>query len=135
MLRRLAIAVLAVCLFPASTFAQSIRDAVQGEAIRLAQSQRPAARGRNPYSTPALVLIGGGAGLFVLAFLAPSGVDCDVDNDFNVDCGTTANKGLLFSGLGAMGVGAYLYFKGENMRGPNIKPIPGGIVVRQRIKF
>lgn len=130
------LAVALVCgLLPSPAFAQSIQKAIKAEAVRAAQTQRPAARGRNPYQTPAIVLLGVGAGLFVLAFVSPSGFKCDADDDFNVDCGTTANKGLLFGGLGAAGVGAYLYFKGENMRGPNIKPVSRGLVLEKRIRF
>jgi hypothetical protein len=69
--------------------------------------------------------------------VAPSGVKCQEGRGFlDFECGTTANKGLLFGGLGAAGVGAALLAVGEGKRGlPSISPRPGGFMVRHRIRF
>jgi hypothetical protein len=42
---------------------------------------------------------------------------------------------VLFGGLGALGFGALLYVKGENRRSTTIRPLPGGAMVSQRIRF
>lgn len=118
-----------------------LRRSIDNAATRFAQAaSRPAARGENPYMVPGLVLISGGGVLTLYAFLSPSGVECSdtsTRNTFSVECGTKANKGLLFTGLGAAGVGVLLLMKGEKHRNasPSIVAVPGGAAVLHRIQF
>ena len=87
--------------------------------------------------------MGVGGLLTVLAFASRSGetilgrADCEVTGPrfLHIACSTTSNKGLLVSGLGAVGVGALLYMRGENRRSPSIAPIRGGVFVQQQIEF
>ena len=89
---------------------------------------------------PGVVLLSAGGGLAILSFLAPTGISCkdqSTSTTFNFDCGTTANKGLLFGGLGAMAVGGLLLMKGERdrNRSPELVFHPGGVMVRERIRW
>lgn len=137
MLKRLALAGMIVSLLPAPSFAQSIL--ALAERAVAAELQRPASQGRNPHATPAIVLMGAGASLVALAFIAPSGVSCEDTgrNLADISCGTHANKGLLFTGIGAAGVGVFLWMKGDRQRQsqPSVAPTAGGFVVRQRFSF
>jgi hypothetical protein len=132
-IRRAVALILLSVLLPTSAFAQSIRQSAKDEVAKLVQAQRPStARGDNPYETPAILLMAGGAGLTVLAAVLPPGLKCD---NFG-DCATTGHKGLLVSGLGLAGFGAVLFLKGQSQRRPDIVPLPGrGLYVGQRLTF
>ena len=98
-----------------------------------AEAQRPAARGENPYMLPGLILVGGGAALSVIGFTVQTGVKCTEDVS-SFECGTTANKGLVFSGVAIAGVGAALIVIGQGKSGmPTLAPRPRGFEIRQRI--
>jgi hypothetical protein len=139
MVKKLVVCAVVLALNPLPLFGQSLRESANEAAIRLAETQRPAAGGRNPYQTPSLVLMGLGGTLTVLSFLAPSGVSCRETGPglIDIECGTQANKGLLFSGLGAVGLGAYLWMKGDKQRAaqPILTPTPGGIALQHRFRF
>lgn len=142
MLKRALVAVLTFSLAsPTLVVAQQVdlqkaaKVAVKAVVEAEAQSQRPAARGENPYMLPGLILLGGGATLSVLGFVDKTGVECTGDL-FTVDCGTKANKGLIVSGLAVAGVGAAVLVVGEGKRGmPSITAGPGRFVVKERVKF
>ena len=84
-------------------------------------------------------MIGGGAALALLAFVNPTGATCtdrSTATTVSVSCGTTANKGLLFGGLGAAGVGAALLVRGEQLRSQTaIAATPHGLAVQRRFRF
>lgn len=118
----------------AGDLSKSVKTAVERE---MAQS-RPAARGENPYKIAAIGLMGGGATLTILAFTNPTGVECSDKGgltSYSVECGTKANKGLLFSGIGAIGLGAFLFWKGERERSPEIVVHGGRLFIRERISW
>lgn len=117
----------------ADTLSSAIKSAVAREIAQPTQASRP----DNPHKLPAIALMGGGAGLIVLAFLNPSGVECSSDvNVTKVECGTKSNKGLLFGGVAAAGLGGYLYWKGERQRAlPQIAVHGSGLMVRERISW
>ena len=111
----LALIVAAPSAYADTLFRRSIDKAVAAEV----QANRRAARDENPHKAAAITLLSAGAGLVILGFTMPSGVEC-TDNStsrtISIDCGTKANKGLLFAGVGAAGLGGFLYMKGERQR-------------------
>lgn len=117
-------------------FRRSIDKAVAEQAQA---PRRRAARDENPHKVAALTLLGVGATLAVLGFVLPSGAECtdsSTSRGFAVECGTKANKGLLFAGVGAAGLGGFLYMKGERQRAaPSITATAGGVIIRQRVRF
>ena len=131
----LALLIAAPSAYADTLFRRSIDKAVAAE---VQASRRRAARDENPHKVLALGLIGAGATLAILAFVMPSGVECRETGPsvFSLECGTKANKGLLFAGLGAAGLGGIMYMKGERQRAaPSITPTIGGVVIRQRVRF
>lgn len=138
---RIVTVALALLVASPSAYADTLfRRSIDKAAAEAAQtSRRQAARDQNPHKVLALSLIGAGATLAILGFVTPAGVECsDVSTSrtYSVECGTKANKGLLFSGAGAIGLGGILYMKGERQRStPSITPTAGGVVVRQRVRF
>lgn len=134
MFKRLAAASLVLGLLPSAAFAQSIRESAAKEVAKLAQAQtqRPSSAGENPYRTPAIVLMGGGAAL-ALVGLEMKSCSIGIGTDYSVNCGS--NKGVMFAGLGAAGLGAVLFARGESQRRPFIAAIPGGVYIGKRIKF
>lgn len=133
-MRSLITTTLVLALSATPALASDLMASATKAATEAAQTQRPAARGQNPYKTPGIILLSAGAGLTLLAFLAPSGVSCQETGRglFDVSCGTTTNKGLLFGGLGAMGVGGFLLMKKPS---PSIQFGPGHVGVTHRIAF
>lgn len=122
-----------VSLVASTALAGPIRSSIPAAVARevAAQSQG----GENPMLVPGLVLIGGGAGLALLAVLNPTGVECS-ETSSSIECGTKANKALLFSGLGAAALGGVLIMRGSRQsNAPSIVTTPGGIAVQQRIRF
>jgi hypothetical protein len=117
------------------TIRSSIPAAVDAEA---AAQTRQRGRGENELIVPGIVLISGGAGLALLGVIYPSGAKCEETGgrNFGIQCGTTANKGLLFTGLGAAALGGYLIMRGEKQRNrPFVAPTAGGIVAGHRLSF
>jgi len=122
--------------FAESQFRKSMTDA----AVADAQARSRRARAENPYKMPGLVLLSAGAALTLFGFIFPSGVECtDRGGAFSLDvqCGTKANKGLLFTGIGAAGVGTFLMMKGsrDSSASPSVSPLVGGFVVRKSVGF
>jgi hypothetical protein len=138
MVKRVAALAIVVGLLPSASFAQSLKGSIVRQAeASLARVQRPAAQGRNPYATTAIVLMAGGGVLAILGFLDTTGFECSSSaSGTTVGCGTTKNKGLIFAGLGTAAVGALLYKMGEDRRGsPMIAPIPGGVYITGHFGF
>jgi hypothetical protein len=133
MIQRLLALALLLCLVPASASVQSFREAAKTEAVRLTATQRPAARGRNPYATHSLVLVGTGGTLMLMAAILPPGLDCGAD--FFEPRRETGHTGLMLTGLAAAGLGLAFYLQGERRRSPNIVAIPGGVFVGQRFEL
>lgn len=133
---RIVSAVLACSLASGPAFAEGIRASIPGAVEReLAAQASQRGRGENPMMVPGLVLIAGGGGLALLGLVYPSGIECK-ESRTSFDCGTTANKGLLFGGLGAAALGGILIMRGEKQRSsPYIMPTERGVVVGQRLSF
>ena len=127
---------IALILLPSLAFAQNrpLKLDLKTATSSLGKAQRPAARGDNPYETPAIILMAAGGGLVLFSML-DQGVSCSSSvTTFN--CGSHANKGLLFAGLGSAGAGVFLFMKGEAQRNhPMIAPLPRGFILSHRIKF
>ncbi len=112
-----------------------IRESIPAAVAREVAAQNQRGRGENPMLVPGLVLIGGGAGLALLAVLNPTSVECS-ETSSSFECGTKANKALLFSGLGAAALGGVLIMRGNRQsNAPSIVTTPGGVAVQQRIRF
>lgn len=90
---------------------------------------------------PGIALVGGGALLMLLGFMSTSGVECTVgetrSGTITSGCDSKSNKGLIFAGLGAAGLGGVLIMRGEKQRNsaPYIMPTAGGVAVGQRLSF
>lgn len=133
MVKHLATVALILSLTPVPTVAQSLRAAATSGGAEIAAAQGAAPRGANPYKTLAIVLMGAGAGLTILAIAAPTHY-CG-DASMTSSCGTSYHKGVLFGGLGALSLGAVLYIQGEHRRGTTVRAVPRGAMVSKRIRF
>ena len=136
----LALAIALGILLPATQVrANDFSDSIKREAERAAQqSNRPAARGDNPYMLPGVILIGGGATLMLFGFLDTTSVTCTDKGgatSINVSCDSGHNNGLIVAGLAAMGAGGFLLWKGENGRSPELVTGPGRVAIRKRIRW
>lgn len=140
---RIVSSVLACSLALSGTaFAGGIRDSIPGAVERnLAEQARQRGRGDNPMMIPGIALIGGGGLLMALGLMSSSGVECTVGESrsgaITGGCDTKSNKGLIFAGLGAAGVGGFLLMRGAKQRNssPYIMPTVGGVSVGQRLSF
>lgn len=72
-------------------------------------------RRTNPYGTLSYVLMGAGGTIAVYGMTHTSGVECDIGGD-QIGCRQTKSKSVIFSGLGAAGLGLWLFVKGEGQR-------------------
>jgi hypothetical protein len=111
-------------------------SAMVTEAALLAQA-RPNARGQsdeNPYFIPAVVLMGAGGLVTLYGLTHDTGVECSSITLASVSCGTTKSKTTIFTGVGILGVGTYLFYKGkQRSSSPEILAGPNVIAVRQRL--
>ena len=89
--------------------------ALEAAAREAAMQRGGRTRRSNPYGTASYVLMGAG-GVMTLYGMLYRGAKCEYDPTTFIDCKRTANKGLLFSGLGAAGLGVWLFVKGEGQR-------------------
>ena len=116
MLRRLLSLTLIVGLVPVSAFAD-IRTSIAEQAALAAAQQTTSSPRVNPYKTPAIGLMAGGAGLLILGLLQDRGAEVST-------AGTTVSvkeKGGSKTALTALGVlagagGATLWFLGEKKK-------------------
>ena len=106
------------------------------EKLALDQEQRPRTRD-NPYFVPGIVLMSAGGGMMILGFANPGSIDCHV-TDVSFSC-STYNKGLVYGGLAAAGLGAVLFLRGESMKErtlvPTLKLRRDGITIGVRRNF
>ena len=121
-----------------STSSPSLNASISRATEKLALDQEPRARtAENPYFVPGIVLMSTGGGIMLLGFANPGSVDCHV-TDVSISC-STYNKGLVYGGLAAAGLGAALFIRGESMKErsmvPTLKLRRDGITVGIRRNF
>lgn len=129
---RVLASVLAVALLcPSAASAQSLRAAAKGLPVPALQSQ--AAPGTNPYKTPALALIGGGAALLVLGLAQDRGVEVNATGTSVTEKGGSKTA-LTVLGVTAALAGTGLWFWGEQKKkaGPRVQIGPGSVRVQLR---
>jgi len=136
------IAAILVLAVPASAPAGPLKDAVAKAGRELATAQQPDdTRSRARWWTGIGLLAGGGV-LVALGGVElgddesgpDDGEDVD-DSDDGEDSDGWANKGLLGGGIAAAAVGAVLLLTGRGRSGPVVSVQPGGVRVRQSIRF
>lgn len=116
MLRRLSVAILVLSLLPTSAAAQSLRAALDREVKAIAEQSIPAAN-QNPYKTPAIALMAGGAGLLVLGLTQDRGAEVSTGGS-SVSVKETGGSKTTLTVLGAAAAasGVGLWFWGENKK-------------------
>jgi hypothetical protein len=139
-MKKIAVIAVIVSLVSATGSFAGIRESAARAAAEQAAS--PASLS-NPYLWPSVGLMSGGVSMVLLAFLNPSDLDCSTTtgNNFNVgvNCGTKANKGLLFAGVGVAAIGGFLFWKGEQTKNSRsvtfVAPVNGGVEIGHRVRF
>lgn len=131
MVRRLSVAVLVLSLLPTSAAAQSLRSALDREAKAIAAQATPVVT-KNPYKTPAIALMAGGAGLLVLGLMQDRGAEVSTGGSGVSVKETGGSKtALTVLGVAAAASGAGLWFWGEKKKAsPAISLTPRTIGVR-----
>ena len=129
----------AVTLLPLEAVAEE-RAASVSNAVRTAPAAqaRPNARGLNddnPYFLPSVVLMGAGGLVSLYGMSHNTGVQCTSPGLVTFSCGTTKSKTTIFSGVGMIGAGVYLFYKGKARNYPQILAGPDAVSVRQRITW
>lgn len=112
--------------------------AVETAVVEAVAQRSGRTRRSNPYGTVSYVLMGAGGLLTVYGLVHSTGVKCEEGSgllDFN--CSGTKSKGVIFSGLGAAGLGAWLFMRGERQRNvmPSISFDGRTIVANKRWSF
>lgn len=105
---------------------------IAGRALASADQARPNAPSQsddNPYFLPAVILMAGGGAVTLYGLTHDTGVAC-TSGTSSFSCGVTKSKVTIFAGLGMVGVGAFLFYKGKNH--PNVVFGPRMIGVRQQ---
>jgi len=113
--------------------------ASQRAARASALQARPNAAGNddNPYFLPSMIIMGGGALVALYGMTHDTGAECSGIGASSFSCGTTKSKTTIFTGVGMIGAGAYLYYKGKQRqnRSPQVVFGPGAIGVRQQLTW
>lgn len=117
MVRRLSVAVLVLSLLPTSAAAQSLTAALNREAKAIAERSTQPVANKNPYKTPAIALMAGGAGLLVLGLMQDRGAEVSTGGS-NVSVKETGGSKTALTVLGAAAAasGVGLWFWGENKK-------------------
>ena len=127
-----------MALLPSSAVAADLAGSITKAAQESVSAQaRPNASGNsddNPYEVLSFVLMGAGATVTVYSLLIETGVKCN-ETSRSFSCETTKNKTALFAGLGMIGVGAFLYHKGQSKSHPQILIGPRGAGVFQQLRW
>lgn len=121
---------------PSSVMAQSLRAAAVRKASDVASQNSTVAD--NPYKTPALVLMAGGAGLLVIGLMQERGVKAEgdiFDDEFAVKETGGSKTALIVLGAAAAASGAGLWFWGENKKNARADAAFTPAGVRLRVRF
>lgn len=110
-------------------------------ALSTTAQARPNAKGQNddnPYFVPAMVLMAGGGLVALYGMTRDTGVACSgTTSATSFSCGVTKSKATIFTGVGLVGVGAFLYYRGKAKQNssPQIVVGPHGVGVRQSLTW
>lgn len=137
------IAIILALAIPVGASAGSLKAAAEkaGRDTALAQPDEIRGRSRARFWT-GLALIGGGGTLATLSMLElgddetgpDDGEDTD-DSDDGEDSDGWGNKAMLGGGIAAAALGGVLLFTGRKKAGPEVSIRPGGVTVRQTVRF
>lgn len=101
------------------------------------EQARPNAKGTgddNPYFWPGVLLMSGGGLVALYGMTHDTGVACSTSSSrssaTSLSCGTTKSKATIFTGIGMLGAGAFVFYKGKNQ--PAVVFGPRLIGVRQQ---
>jgi hypothetical protein len=137
------IAFVLVLTVPGGASAGPLREAVEKAARELAaaQQQRDQTRSRARLWTGIALLAGGGVMTTLGSIeLGDDEVGPDDGEDFDEsddgeDSDGWGNKALIGGGIAAASLGAILLFTGRRDSGPVVSVQPGGVRVRQTVRF
>lgn len=101
------------------------------------EQSRPNAKGTgddNPYFWPGVLLMSGGGLVALYGMMHDTGVSCSTSSArssaTSLSCGTTKSKATIFTGIGMLGAGAFIFYKGKNQ--PAVVFGPRLVGVRQQ---
>jgi hypothetical protein len=140
MWRRVVATVLAFIL-PASASAGPLKDAAERAARELASVQQREETRKGARFWTGIALLAGGGTLATLGSVEvgddeigpDDGEDLDDSDDGEDSDGL--NKALIGGGIAAAALGGVLLFTGAKKSGPVVSVKPGGVAVRQTIRF
>jgi hypothetical protein len=133
---RRTIIILLLLGIPSSAFAD-LRESIAREAAAAAQARpnAPQQDDDNPYLIPAIVLMGAGGVVTLIGLTHETGAKC-TSTVTTFSCGTTKSKATIFTGLGMVGVGAFVFQKGKSKaRSPEILVGPHAVGVRKQLTW
>jgi hypothetical protein len=121
----------------ASSLAEQQRSA--GKRVGASFSQaRPNASGsdENPYFIASIALMGAGGLVAIYGLTHETGIEC-TGSGLSVACSTTKSTGTAIAGVAIAGVGAFLFYRGEQQKksSPEIVAGPHGITLRQHLRW
>lgn len=98
---------------------KSIAD-VQASMLATADQARPNAPNQNDdnkYFWPAVLLMSGGGVVALYGMTHDTGIACSSNSTVtSVSCGVTKSKATIFTGIGMVGVGAFLFYKASTVQ-------------------
>jgi hypothetical protein len=140
MWRRIIATVLALAV-PVGASAGPLKEAAEKAGRDLGSTQREEPRSRARWWT-SIALIGGGAALSTLGGIEfgddETGSDDGEDvngSDDGEDSDGWGDKAMLGGGIAAAAVGSVLLLTGRKKAGPVVSLTPGGVAVRQTVRF
>lgn len=134
--RVLAALVIVIFAIPSPAMAQSLRASADRKASELALQNTNAAS--NPYKTPAIALMAGGAGLLLIGLMQERGVRTEGDifgGNIAVKETGGSKTALVVLGTVAAASGAGLWFWGENKKGGRADAALTPTGLRLRVRF
>jgi len=135
MKRSLAIVLTLTMAVPSSAFAGELAASISRAVEAAASQARPNAPGQasdNPYFLPAVIVTAVGGAVTLYGVTHKTGYECSLIGS----CGFTKSKVTIFTGLGLVGVGGYLFSKSRaRSNSPQILIGPDGFAVRKQLRW